>query len=54
MPENKDKQKEPQRKPVGFHPTDNEMYELGFDGIHTYFVCHSFNDGDWKKIRDSN
>ena len=43
MPETKDQEKKeqedqkPTRKPVGFHLTDSEMYELGFDGTFTYF-----------------
>jgi hypothetical protein len=51
MPEiKKEAKKEPKRKPVGFHLTENEIYELGFDGVNTYFICHNFSEGGWKKV----
>ena len=50
MKKKNEEQQEPKRKQVGFHLTDNEMYELGFDGTFTYFICHDFNGGAWKKV----
>jgi hypothetical protein len=51
MPETKkEEKKEPKRKPVGFHLSGSKIYELGFDGTFTYFICHDFNDGGWRKI----
>jgi len=35
---------------VGFYLSGDEIYELGFDGVHTYFICHDFNEGLWKKV----
>jgi hypothetical protein len=48
MPETED-QKQPKCKPVGFHLTDTEIYELGFDGTFTYFICHNKASG-WQKV----
>jgi hypothetical protein len=49
MPETEDK-KQPKCKPVGFHLSATEIYELGFDGTFTYFICHNFNNGGWEKV----
>jgi hypothetical protein len=35
---------------VGFYLSGDEIYELGFDGSNTYFICHNFRDGSWKKV----
>ncbi len=35
---------------MGFHITGHKIFELGFDGTFTYFICHDFNDGGWKKV----
>lgn len=51
MPETKkEDKKKPKRKPVGLYLSGNEIYELGFDAVHTYFICHDFRDGGWKKV----
>jgi hypothetical protein len=46
----KEDKKKPKRKPMGFYLSGDEIYELGFDGVHTYFICHDFNEGVWRKV----
>ena len=46
----KEAEERPKRKPVGFHLSGTKIFELGFDGTFTYFICHDFNDGGWEKV----
>ena len=52
MPETKTEEvkKKPKSKPVGFHRTLDEIYELGFDGTFSYFICYDFSRADWRKV----
>lgn len=42
--------KEPTRKPVGMYRTDQELFELGFDGIFSYFIRYDFKQRGWRKV----
>jgi hypothetical protein len=53
MPEKTNKkaeEQEPKRKPVGFYLSGNRIYELGYDGTFTYFICYDFSNGGWEKV----
>jgi len=43
-------EQEPKRKAVGFHLSGTEIYEMGFDGTFTYFICHDLSSGTWRKV----
>jgi hypothetical protein len=38
------------RQPVGFYETPYQLYELGFDGTDTYFICHDLRTKDWNRV----
>jgi len=35
---------------VGLYRTDEALYELGFDGIFSYFICYDFKARRWRKV----
>jgi hypothetical protein len=45
-----DETPEAKRQPVGFYETSNELYELGFDGTQTYFICYDLRTGNWNRV----
>ena len=35
---------------MGMHRTDQALYELGFDGLYSYFIHHEFRRGGWDRV----
>jgi hypothetical protein len=41
---------EVERKAVGFYETPQRIYELGYDGTKTYFICYNSKTRCWEKV----